>query len=47
VPASPRTGAILGGRRPEQVDGWIGAGGLLLTAEARTAILSAIADTGA
>jgi aryl-alcohol dehydrogenase-like predicted oxidoreductase len=41
------TGAIVGGRRPEQVDGWIGDGGLSLTAEARTAIDAAIADTGA
>jgi aryl-alcohol dehydrogenase-like predicted oxidoreductase len=41
------TAAIVGGRRPDQVDGWIGAARLVITAEARAAIAAAIAQTGA
>jgi aryl-alcohol dehydrogenase-like predicted oxidoreductase len=41
------TGAIVGIRRPDQVDGWLGAGNLLLTEERLRAIDDAIAETGA
>jgi aryl-alcohol dehydrogenase-like predicted oxidoreductase len=41
------TGAIVGARRPDQVDGWLGAGSLQLTEEQLRAIDEAIAETGA
>jgi aryl-alcohol dehydrogenase-like predicted oxidoreductase len=41
------TGAIVGARRPDQVDGWLGAGNLQLTPEQLRAIDDAIAETGA
>ena len=41
------TGAIVGARRPDQVDGWRGAGNLQLTAEQLRAIGDAIDETGA
>jgi len=41
------TGAIVGARSPEQVDGWIGAAGLELTRTDLAEIARAIADTGA
>jgi aryl-alcohol dehydrogenase-like predicted oxidoreductase len=41
------TGAIVGARRPDQVDGWIGAGDLQLTEERLRAIDDAITETGA
>lgn len=41
------TGAIVGARSPEQVDGWLGAAGLTLDAEDLGAIASAIGQTGA
>jgi aryl-alcohol dehydrogenase-like predicted oxidoreductase len=41
------TGAIVGARRPDQVDGWIGAGAVRLTDEARGQITDALAATGA
>jgi aryl-alcohol dehydrogenase-like predicted oxidoreductase len=41
------TGAIVGARRPGQVDGWLGAGNLQLTEEQLRAIDEAIAETGA
>jgi aryl-alcohol dehydrogenase-like predicted oxidoreductase len=41
------SGAIVGARRPAQVDGWIGAAGLSLTAEDLDDIAAAIARTGA
>jgi aryl-alcohol dehydrogenase-like predicted oxidoreductase len=41
------TGAIVGARRPDQVDGWLGAGNLQLTEEQLRAIDEAIAETGA
>ena len=41
------TGAIVGARSPEQVDGWIGAAGLALTAGDVDEIAAAIARTGA
>jgi aryl-alcohol dehydrogenase-like predicted oxidoreductase len=41
------TGAIVGARSPEQVDGWIGAAGLSLTSQDLDEIQSAIARTGA
>jgi aryl-alcohol dehydrogenase-like predicted oxidoreductase len=41
------TGAIVGARRPDQVDGWLGAGNLQLTEEPLRAIDDAIAETGA
>jgi aryl-alcohol dehydrogenase-like predicted oxidoreductase len=41
------TGAIVGARRPDQVDGWLGAGNLQLTDEQLGAIDDAIAETGA
>lgn len=41
------TGAIVGGRTPEQVDGWIGAAGLELAAEDFDEIAAAIRATGA
>jgi aryl-alcohol dehydrogenase-like predicted oxidoreductase len=40
-------GAIVGARRPEQVDGWIGAAELELSAEALQQIADAIDETGA
>jgi aryl-alcohol dehydrogenase-like predicted oxidoreductase len=41
------TGAIVGARRPDQVDGWLGAASLQLTAQQLGAIDDAIAETGA
>jgi aryl-alcohol dehydrogenase-like predicted oxidoreductase len=41
------TGAIVGGRRPEQVDGWVGAVRVSMTDDTRAAISVALADTGA
>jgi aryl-alcohol dehydrogenase-like predicted oxidoreductase len=41
------TGAIVGGRSPAQVDGWIGAASLTLTAQDRDEIAAAIAQTRA
>lgn len=41
------TGAIVGARRPEQIDGWIAANDLTLTAEDLTEIAEAITRTGA
>jgi aryl-alcohol dehydrogenase-like predicted oxidoreductase len=41
------TGAIVGVRRPDQVDEWLGAGDLELTPELLGAISDAIAETGA
>jgi aryl-alcohol dehydrogenase-like predicted oxidoreductase len=41
------TGAIVGARRPEQVDSWIGAASLELTPEDMDEIADAIAETGA
>jgi aryl-alcohol dehydrogenase-like predicted oxidoreductase len=41
------TGAIVGARRPDHVDGWRGAGDLQLTEEQLRAIDDAIAETGA
>ena len=41
------SGAIVGARSPEQVDGWIGASGLELTAGELDAIAAAIERTGA
>jgi len=41
------TGAIVGARSPEQVDGWIGAANLALSGEERKEIASAIEQTGA
>jgi aryl-alcohol dehydrogenase-like predicted oxidoreductase len=41
------TGAIVGGRSPEQVDGWIGAASLELTASDLQEISDAILRTGA
>jgi len=41
------TGAIVGARSPEQVDGWIGAARLTLTATDVDEIAAAIARTGA
>ena len=41
------TGAIVGARRPEQLDGWIGAAGLDLSDELLHTIDDAIAETGA
>ncbi|NNF83881.1 MAG: aldo/keto reductase [Deltaproteobacteria bacterium] len=41
------TGAIVGARSPEQVDGWIGAAGLTLSGEDLEEIASAIDRTGA
>jgi len=40
------TGAIVGARSPEQVDGWIGAAGLVLSGEDREEIARAIDRTG-
>jgi aryl-alcohol dehydrogenase-like predicted oxidoreductase len=39
------TGAIVGARRPDQLDGWLGAGNLQLTEEQLRAIDDAIAET--
>jgi aryl-alcohol dehydrogenase-like predicted oxidoreductase len=41
------TGAIVGARRPDHVDGWLGAANLQLTEEQLRAIEDAIAETGA
>lgn len=41
------TGAIVGARRPDQLDGWIGAAGLDLSDELLHTIDDAIAETGA
>ena len=41
------TGAICGARSPEQVDGWVGAANLTLTAEDLTEISAAVKRTGA
>ena len=41
------TGAIVGARRPGQLDGWIGAGRVALSDEQLRAIDAAIAETGA
>ena len=41
------TGAIVGARRPEQVDGWLEAAGLALTAEDLAELAEAVAETGA
>ena len=41
------TGAIVGARRPEQIDGWIAAATLELDAEDLAAIVTAIETTGA
>ena len=41
------TGAIVGARRPDQVDGWIGAGSLQLTGADLSEIAQAVASTGA
>jgi aryl-alcohol dehydrogenase-like predicted oxidoreductase len=41
------TGAIVGARRPDQLDGWLGAGNVQFTAEQLRAIDDAIAETGA
>jgi len=41
------TGAIVGARSPEQVDGWVGAADLTLSGEERKEIASAIEQTGA
>jgi aryl-alcohol dehydrogenase-like predicted oxidoreductase len=41
------TGAIVGARRPDQLDEWLGAGGLELTPALLGAISDAIAETGA
>jgi aryl-alcohol dehydrogenase-like predicted oxidoreductase len=41
------TGAIVGGRTPEQVDGWIGAAGLELSGADLDEIAAAIGGTGA
>ncbi len=41
------TGAIVGARRPEQVDGWIEAGDVELSAEDRAEIERAVKETGA
>ena len=41
------TGAIVGARRPDQLDGWIGAAGLHLSDELLHKIDDAIAETGA
>ena len=41
------TGAIVGARTPEQVDGWIGAGEVVLTDKELDEIGNAIVDTGA
>jgi aryl-alcohol dehydrogenase-like predicted oxidoreductase len=41
------TGAIVGARRPEQIDSWIGAASLELTPEDMDQIGDAIAETGA
>jgi aryl-alcohol dehydrogenase-like predicted oxidoreductase len=41
------TGAIVGARTPEQVDGWIGAASLILTPQDLDEIASSIQRTGA
>jgi aryl-alcohol dehydrogenase-like predicted oxidoreductase len=41
------SGAIVGARSPEQVDGWIGAAGIELTPEERDQIAAAVEQTGA
>src|SRR4030067_1128403 len=40
------TGAIVGARTPEQVDGWIGAASLTLSGEDRDEVAQAIGRTG-
>jgi aryl-alcohol dehydrogenase-like predicted oxidoreductase len=41
------SGAIVGARSPEQVDGWVGAANLALEAADLAAVADAIARTGA
>ncbi len=41
------SGAIVGGRTPEQVRGWVAASGLQLTDEDQEAITAAVESTGA
>lgn len=41
------TGAIVGARRPDQVDGWLAAAGLNLSEADLNEIAAAIQDTGA
>ena len=41
------SGAIVGARRPDQIDGWVGAGSLDLMCEDLTEIAAAIEKTGA
>ena len=41
------TGAIVGARRPDQIDGWIGAGSLALTPDDLAEIAEAVTTTGA
>jgi aryl-alcohol dehydrogenase-like predicted oxidoreductase len=41
------TGAIVGARSPEQLDGWIAAGSLELTAQDLAEIANALEQTGA
>jgi aryl-alcohol dehydrogenase-like predicted oxidoreductase len=41
------TGAIVGARRPDQLDQWIGAAGVELSEQQLRAIDDAIAETGA
>jgi aryl-alcohol dehydrogenase-like predicted oxidoreductase len=41
------TGAIVGARRPSQVDGWLAAGNLRLGAEDLEEIRRAVEETGA
>jgi len=41
------TGAIVGARSPEQIDGWIGAAGLALSPADLDEIAAAIAKSGA
>ena len=41
------TGAIVGARRPDQVDGWIGASDVVLSADVMAEIESAVEETGA
>jgi aryl-alcohol dehydrogenase-like predicted oxidoreductase len=41
------TGAIVGARRPDQLDAWLAAGALELSPQTLRAIHDAIAETGA
>jgi aryl-alcohol dehydrogenase-like predicted oxidoreductase len=41
------TGAIVGARRPDQLDAWLGAGALELSSQTVGAIDEAIAESGA